>query len=144
MREEILSDIQKLTFSKAELKKFAMTMAVVLGGLATIAWWRSSAAFPYLLGIALLFLAVGFTVPTALKQIYKGWMTLAIVMGFFMTKVILSLLFFSVFTGIGIFQRASGKDLLDEKLPPQSPDPESYWKPYERPKDAKRHLERQF
>ncbi len=141
MWEEIRSEIQKLKLTKLELKKFAVTMAVVLGIFSALAWWKSSVAFPYLLAVALAFLAVGFIAPSALKHVYKGWMTIAIVMGFFMTKVILSLLFYSTFTIIGLIQRLSGKDLLDKELEENA---ESYWKPYERPEDAKRQLERQF
>ena len=141
MWEEIKSEIQKLQLTKQELKKFAFTMAVVLGLFSALAWWRSNAAFPYVLAVALLFAVFGFIAPMALKQIYKGWMTIAIVMGFFMTKVILSLLFYSAFTIIGLIQRLSGKDILDENL---QENVETYWKPYEKPQDSKRHLERQF
>ena len=141
MLEEIRSEIQKLKFSKEELKKFAVTMAVVLGLFSALAWWKSSPAFPYLIAVALLFLALGFIAPMALKQVYKGWMTIAIIMGFFMTKVILSLLFYTAFTVIGLIQRLSGKDILDEKMTEKV---ESYWKPYEKPKDMKRQMEKQF
>jgi hypothetical protein len=141
MWEEISSEVRKLTTDKKTLKKFAITMAVVLGIFSAIAWYRNSGALPYTLALAIGFLVVGLSVPQILKRFYLFWMTIAFVLGFFMTKVVLSLLFFTAFTVIGFFVRLSGKDSLDRTFGDET---ESYWIPYEQPKDVKRHLERQF
>jgi hypothetical protein len=87
------------------------------------------------------FAAFGWLKPTLLKPVYIGWMTLALVMGFFMTRVILSILFYSVFSFGGLIIRIMRKDMLDQRY---ETDAETYWKPYARTQDAKTHLERQF
>jgi hypothetical protein len=66
---------------------------------------------------------------------------LAIVLGFFVTKIILSVLFYVMFTIIGVIARTFHHDMLDEEYDAEAT---TYWKPYQPPKDAKKHLERQF
>jgi len=141
MIEEIRIEIQKLKTGREDLKKFGLTMAVVLGLLSALTWYKGSASCPYLLGLALAFLGVGLIAPMLLKQIYRYWMTLAVILGSIMTKVILSLLFYTAITGIGFLSGLSNKDRLNQKFDPQA---ESYWIPYKKPADMKRHLERQF
>lgn len=139
--EEIRSEIVKLPTTPKDLRKFAITMAVVLGFLSALTWYKDSWSFPYLLGLAIAFLGFGLLKPTFLKPVYIGWMTLAIFLGFFMTRIILSLLYYSVFSIGGLIVRITGKDMLDERY---DADAETYWKPYVKSQDPKRHLERQF
>ena len=50
-------------------------------------------------------------------------MTLAIILGFFVSRLLLSVIFYFVVTPIGLIMRMIGKDLLDLKLK----DRDSYW-----------------
>ncbi len=139
--DDIRSEVATLPTSPKDLRKFAITMAVVLGLLAALTWYKGSWSFPYLLGLAIAFLGFGFTKPALLKPIYLGWMTLAVFLGFFMTRIILSVLFYTVFSIGGLIVKITGKDMLDEQY---EPDAETYWKPYVKPQDPKQRLERQF
>jgi hypothetical protein len=65
----------------------------------------------------------------------------AITLGFFMTRIILSFLFYVVFTSVGLIARLVNRDMLDQQY---DADATSYWKKHERPKDRRQHLERQF
>ncbi|PIE35517.1 hypothetical protein CSA56_04000 [candidate division KSB3 bacterium] len=141
MIEEIRTELQKLKTARDDLQKFGITMAVVLGLLSALAWYKEIASFPYLLGLAIIFLGLGLLAPTLLKQVYRYWMTLAIILGSIMTKVILSLLFYTAITLVGLISGISNKDRLNQNFETQA---ESYWIPYKRPKDMKRHLEKQF
>jgi hypothetical protein len=50
-------------------------------------------------------------------------MSLAVVLGFFVSRFLLAVIFYLVVTPIGLIMRLSGKDLLDMKLK----DRDSYW-----------------
>jgi len=58
------------------------------------------------------------------KPIHIGWMKLAFVLGWFMTRVILSIFYYLILTPIGLVLRIGGKDLLDTKI---NRDAKSYW-----------------
>lgn len=79
--------------------------------------------------LVLLILALGFILVTSwrhevLKPFYEKWMKAARFIGHYVSLVILSILFYGVFTVVGIILRILKKDLLKEKFNPQS---ESYW-----------------
>ena len=105
MLEEIRFEIQKLQTDEKALTKFGKTMAVVLGILTLIAGYRESGAFAYTFLLALIFLFLGILWPMSLKRFYTVWMTIALMMGFVMTKVILSLMFYTAFTIIGLIAK---------------------------------------
>ena len=85
---------------------------------------------------------VGAAFPRGLKHLYIPWMSLAIILGFIVSHVLLTLFFFLVLTPIGLAARLSGKDFLSLKLDPHA---STYWLPHER-KDPQSpdHYERQF
>jgi len=139
--EEIISEFRRLKTTSNDLKKFGMTMAVILGVLACFTVYKHSWSFPYLLVLALGFLLLGIIKPLFLKHIYLGWMTLAIAMGFVVTKVILGILFFGVFTITGVIARLFNKDMLDQQY---EADARTYWKPHEKRQDPRKQLEHQF
>ena len=75
-----------------------------------------------------------------LKPIYKIWMIFAVIIGWIMTRVILSVLFFSIITTIGIFTRLVGKDFLNLK----SKNNESYWNIRNKEYELNQDYEKQF
>jgi len=141
IREEIVTEVRRLSTKEKDLRKFGLTMAVVFGIFSAIAWYKGSGIFPYVSVVCLGFGAIGIIRPMVLRKVYIGWMTFAITIGFFMTRVILSLMFYGVFTVIGLISRLSKRDMLDQRY---DADAETYWKQHEKPKDLKRHLEQQF
>jgi len=139
--EEIKSELSRLKTEAQDLRKFGITMTVILGILTGITMYKGSWSFPYLLVLTLGFLIIGILKPLLLKKIYIGWMAIAVTMGFFVTKIILSLLFYGVFTVIGIIVRLLNRDMLDQNYEANA---ETYWKKHEKPQDPKQQLERQF
>ena len=74
-------------------------------------------------GISLLWLIWGVLHPKSTKPLYHGWMWLAFVLNFIMTRVILSILFYGIAFPTALFLRITGKDLLGIKAQKAS-----YWK----------------
>jgi hypothetical protein len=116
-------------------------MACALAAFGTLALWRGKGFFPYLYVASAIFLLLGLVLPLRLRSVHKVWMTLALAMGWFMTRVILTILFFVVFTSIGVVARLLGKRFLDLGTD-RSPD--SYWIRREPKEFIKSDYERQF
>ena len=95
-----------------ELKRFGVIISVAL---AVIGWilllkdQKSGFIFSF---IALLLLIVSLLQPAILKWIYPWWMKLADIMGYVMTRIILTVLFYTLFTPIGFVARLLNKDFL--------------------------------
>jgi hypothetical protein len=87
-------------------------------------------------------MGIGLAAPKALKPVYLAWMSVATVLGFLASQLILTLFFFVVITPIGLLARLSGKDFLSLKLDRQAP---SYWLRREpHPPKSPADYERQF
>jgi hypothetical protein len=125
MLNDINKEIRELKTTPRDLRNFGFVMAGALGILGLMLLWKHSHNAVYFLSVAGAFLVFSLILPRALIVLYYPWMAIAFVMGWFMTRVILSAAFFLVFTPIGLALRMFGKDLLDLKL---DPDEKTYWK----------------
>lgn len=114
--------------TRAELRKFGLTMAVPLTLLGGLAWWRGSDLSTWLWAAAGVFLVTGLILPGALGPVERAWMKLAWILSSIMTRVLLTLSFFLVITPFGWLLRLMGKDLLELRIDRER---ESYWVPVE-------------
>jgi hypothetical protein len=108
-------EIQNINATTREVRKFGLTIGIFLLVIAGFLFWKQRPSFPYFVYIGGGFAVLGLIVPIVLKPIYKAWMTFAVIMGFIMTRVILTILFFGLFTPIALVAKLLGKDLLDER-----------------------------
>ena len=143
----ILKEIKAIRSGRNELRKFGIVFAVagaVIGG-----WllWKHRHAADYtrhyfFLGGGAVFLLLGLAVPAVLKPLQKVWMTLAVLMGWVMTRLILSLLYFIVFTGMRGLGAIFGQRFLELKSDPAAT---TYWIPRtQHPPRTVENYERQF
>ncbi|MGD8404126.1 MAG: SxtJ family membrane protein [Anaerolineales bacterium] len=109
----MIEEIKNIKSEKSDLRKFGITIGLFLMILAGVLFWRGKETFEIFLVSGLALLALGLTIPVVLKPIYWIWMILAVILGWVMTRVILSLLFYIVITPIGFFSRLSGNRFLD-------------------------------
>lgn len=143
----ILDEIKAIRSSFKELRKFGIIFAVagaVIGG--WLMWkHRHDGDYTrhyYFLGGGGVFLLLGLLVPTVLLPLHKVWMTLAVLMGWVMTRVILSLLFFIGFTGMRCLGTVFGHRFLELKADPSAA---TYWIPRKaQPPRTVENYERQF
>ena len=136
-----IEEIKNIKCGKVELRKFGVTIGIVLGLLGGLFFWREKDYYSYFLILSSVFLFFGLALPVALKLIYKIWMTLAVLIGWFMTRVILSVLFYLVFTSFRLLAAISGKHFLDLKLDKSK---KSYWIHKKSKEFKKSEYERQF
>jgi len=123
----IFDEIKSIKSDKKELRKFGITVGTVMLGIGIFALIKGNDVYMILLPIAGLCLLLGLVAPIVLKPLQKVWMTLAILMGWLMTRVILTVTFYVIFTPIGLISRAFGKDYLNTKRKKDAG--ESYWVP---------------
>ncbi len=126
--------------SKREVRITWIGFTVIFTIIGSILWYRERAAYPYFLGAAGFFGFFAAVAPMVLFPLYKVWIKFAAALGRFNTKLLLGLVFFLMFTPIGILFRIIGKDLLDEKIDRNA---ETYWKPKEQIDDLSRY-EKQY
>ncbi|MBI5056299.1 MAG: hypothetical protein HZB61_06780 [Nitrospirae bacterium] len=126
----LIDDIKKIKSEKKDLRNFGLTVGTVLLLLGGVLWWRGRTFYPYFIGIGAALVFTGLMVPSVLRPFQKAWMTIAVVIGWFMTRAILCFLFFLVVTPLGIISRLFGKDFLNKKFSPNSnKKSHSYWVP---------------
>ena len=133
----IRKEIQSLKIDKKTLRNFGLIFFVALGVIGGCAYWKGSSNWLWFLGGSSLFLGLGLFLPFILKPFYKVWMALAFLLGSIMTRIILTLTFFLVFTPLGFVLRLLDKDLLDEKIDRNS---STYWKKHEPMPDKSQYL----
>lgn len=137
----VVEDIKRIKSGRSELRKFGLTVGAAFCILGALFLWRGKAVYPYLFGIGGAVFVLGLAVPAVLKPLQKAWMALAIVLGWIMTRVILSILFFVMVTPIGLVSRLFGKDFLSLRFDEET---KTYWVPKETEKTGHRDYENQF
>ncbi len=108
----------------AELKKFGFTFCVIFLALTGWVYFRHHSLNIYLLILSALFLLTSLISPRLLKPLQVGWMAFAYGLSWINTRLILGVVFFAVFTPIGLLLRLMGKDILNERLERSA---SSYW-----------------
>jgi len=138
----IIEEVRNINSSTRELRKFALAMAVPLALIGSLLLWRDRPYSWYFFLASGLFICPGLLVPVVLMPLHKVWMTFAIMMGWFMTRLILCVLFFLILTPIALLLRLLGKDLLDTSFDRNSS--QSYWIPRSEEESRKCDYTKQF
>jgi len=137
--KEISKEIKSLDTSSKEIRKFGLVIAIALGVIGSFVYVKfgNFDVVGWLWGIGLLFLILGFILPSVLRPVYRIWMLLAYFIGGIVSRVILTVLFYIVLTPTGLVLRLFGKDVLDQKFDKRQ---ESYWVK----KDLSGHTKEQY
>jgi len=112
----LLHEIKNINSTETDLKLFGVTMGITLIVIAVTMFFGHSFYYPYFAIAGLAFIVFAYAFPIILKPFQKAWMSLAIVLGWVSTRIILSLLYFLVITPIGLIARVAGKSFLDIKI----------------------------
>ena len=108
-------EIKEIPSSQTDLKKFGITLGLIFGVLGGLGCWHHKEPAAAWLLAAAFFMGFGCAAPGFLKPIQKSWMALALALGWFMSRVILCVLFYLVLTPIALILRLTGRDLLQAK-----------------------------
>ena len=136
----MFEELNSIKSSRKDLKNFGVTIGFILLMIGVFLFVGEKDSFIYFFSIGLIFIGLGLINPVVLKTLYKIWMTFAIIIGWVMTRVILSVLFYLIISTIGIFARLVGKDFLNLK----SKNNESYWNIRNKEHELNQDYEKQF
>ena len=127
--------------SRRMLRQFAgLLMAVSVGFAAYRGFVHGPGGLGMLIGVAGgLIGMLGLVAPTLIRPLFVAWMVVAFPIGWTISRVLLALVFYGLFTPLGLVFKVIGRDRL---LRARSPGRDSYWAP--KPQPEVRHYYRQF
>lgn len=110
MTNQLISEIKT---TRKETRSFGITIGLILLVISAILFWKANTSYLIFIIIGLVLLGSGLTIPIILKPIYFIWMVFATILGWIMTRVILSLLYYAIMTPIGLILRLFGKQFIE-------------------------------
>ena len=137
----MLEEIKNIKSEKSDLRNFGIIVGIILLIISGFLFWKEKESFQIFLAISITLFLTAIVIPSVFKPVYWIWMIFAIILGWFMTRVILSLLFYVVFTSIGLTLRFFGKQFLELRWDKSK---ESYWNFRTNEHLKKENYEKQF
>ena len=101
-----------------EMRKFGLMMAAVIAVLfGLLLPWLFTHAYPlWPWIIAGIFWVAAAAAPASLKPVHSGWLRLGHALGWLNTRIILGLMFYTVFLVVSLVMRLIGKDPMARKF----------------------------
>jgi hypothetical protein len=112
---DIKTEIKALSSTKKDLRKFGILVGGVFLILCALIFFTGGSElfrWTFLILGGFLFIS-GLIIPAILKRVYLIWMTGALVLGWVMSRVIITILFFFILTPITLIAKIFGKKFLD-------------------------------
>tara|TARA_A100001015_G_C15015534_1_gene725307 strand:+ start:1963 stop:2373 length:411 start_codon:yes stop_codon:yes gene_type:complete len=136
----MIEEIKNIPNSNRHIRSFGITMGIILFFISGLLMYYDKESYQLIAIIASTFIGIGFILPMLLKPIYFVWMIFAAVLGWVMTRVILSIVFFFIITPISFLTKLLGEDFLALK----KSNSESYWNYRDSSEELNQNYEKQF
>ena len=136
----MIEEIKNINTSKKDLKSFGYTIGIILFIISALLFYYNNQLYQNLTVIAAIFVVLGGLIPQLLKPVYLVWMTFAVILGWVMTRVILSVIFYLIMTPIGFLSKILGEDFLELK----KRESDSFWNQRDSSKELSQDYEKQF
>jgi uncharacterized membrane protein len=117
-------EFKNIKETKKDFRKFGLTVGGILLIITAFLFYFEKPSAIYFAIIGLLLFISGLTFPQILKPINRIWMGLAIILGFFMSRLILTVLFYIALTPISLIAKLVGKKFMILKYDKSA---KSYW-----------------
>ena len=141
----LIQEFRSIDSSRRALRSFGLVVGAVFALVALILYWRHDwTAQPlevWLAAVGAALIILGAAAPQILKPVQKVWMALALVLGYIMTRVILTIVFFGMMLPVGLLRRAFGGDPMRRAF---GTDETSYWIKKTYPDDTPQRLEKLY
>jgi len=108
-----------------DMKRFGITMGMGFLVIAIIVLFGNRHNPLFIFFVSFVFFVLAFLRPLILKPIYVFWIKMAFLLGWVNTRIILIVLFYTLFTPIGLVMKLFRIDLLDMAIDRNR---ESYWR----------------
>ena len=137
----MFEEIKNIKSKKSDLRNFGIIVGIILLIISGFLFWKENGLFKIFLFVGITFLLTAVAIPVVLKPVYWIWMIFAVILGWFMTRLILISLFYVIFTLIGLTLRFFGKQFLELQWDKSK---ESYWNFRTNEHLKKENYEKQF
>ncbi len=137
----ILNEIKNIKSARKDLRDFGFIIAIAFLIFFIVYYFKNNAFNYYFLVISVVFTTSALLIPVLLLPFQKAWMTLAILLNWIMTRVILSLLYYLAITPLGLFFKIKGRDFMDKKIDKQA---KTYWQDRSQEKEELENYEKQY
>ncbi|GAX59887.1 hypothetical protein SCALIN_C04_0375 [Candidatus Scalindua japonica] len=125
-----------------EIKKFGFGLTALLCLVGGLQYYKGHVdVCVWFFGFAGLVITLAFFTPIILKPVFKVITTVGNAIGWVNTRIILGIIYYLIFTPIGLFAKLIGKDFLDERIERNA---KSYWVKKDSGLFSKKQFERQF
>ena len=135
-----MQEIKNIKTGKKDISSFGITFGIILLVISLLLFYYDNETYKNVAIIAVIFIGFGLIIPILLKPIYIIWMIFAVILGWVMTRFILSIIFYLVMTPIGLITRFLGEDFLALK----KIDSSSYWNQRSSRIEKSQDYEKQF
>ena len=136
----MFEEIKNIPTSNKDIRGFGITIGIILFIISGLLMYYGKESYQLIAIIASTFIGLGLILPILLKPIYLLWMTFAAILGWIMTRVILSIIFYLILTPIGLITRLLGEDFLALK----KIESDSYWNYRNSSEELNQNYEKQF
>ena len=107
-----------------EYRNFGCIIGSLLLGIGIWPMIKERSPYLWLIGFALFLIVAAIIFPKVLAPLYYIWMKIGTALGWLNLHLILTLIFYGMFTPAGILLKIGGKDSLSKKFKPHL---SSYW-----------------
>jgi len=137
----MITELRNIRIDNKAIRDFGILIGFILLIIAGILFYKERESYELIILLGIAFIGLGLGMPIILKPFYLIWMYFAVVLGWFMTRLILGLLFYIIVSPIGLISRLFGKRFLDLK---DSALNSSYWKYKNNQRTSHQDFEKQF
>jgi len=103
--------------------------------------WRGGIAYPWMFGLAAVTAAVTMVSPGWLAPLNRAWMKFGELLHHVVSPVVLGIIFYGVFTPVGLVMRMAGRDIMKRRF---EPGVKTYWVKRDPPGPAADSFQDQF
>lgn len=139
--KDIRFEIHEMVSDKKTVRKFGIIFSIILLAIAGWLWYKDRSLWIWFGSFGALMMLTAIAATAVLVPLYKAMTIFSIIIGYFVSRIILTLMFTIFFVPIGLFTRLIGKDLLDKKI---NKNAGSYWIKKENTPFSKEKYERLF
>ncbi|MBN2093416.1 hypothetical protein JW964_27575 [candidate division KSB1 bacterium] len=130
-------EIKQIKSEPKDLKQFGLVIGIVLLVIGSF----GHVTYIYFLICGVIFILAGLIFPVILKPLQKIWMAIALVLGWFMSRLVVTIIFYLILTPVGLIAKLAGKQFLELK---GTKSQKSYWNYRQSATITKIDLEKQF
>ena len=126
--------------SRREARQFGLLVGAAFLVLGAVAWWRgrTTTALSFA-GVGATLLIFGLVLPDLLGPVRRAWMGMAGMISRVTTPIFLGLVYFGLFTTVGMIRRLAGHNALKPRLVN-----DSYWVARDTPGNRPEDMDHQF